>query len=93
MSHTQGKWKIKDFGNREVYIKSEEKEEVICKMAVGTFPIMHNAKRIVQLNNSFDGLLESCNRAKRIMETVYNRSERGLIFLNETIAQAEERTH
>lgn len=89
--HTQGKWTVKEviipigkepvYKNRSIYDKNHNWVATVIDEA--------NAKRICQMHNSFNGLLEVC---KDILK--YEEQNSGTPFrverLKQAIAQAEE---
>ena len=79
--HTQGKWTVKDNGTLNKTI--ETKDSVIAVVYNDS-----NAKRIVQMHNSFDGLLEACKLALKLSQgaQVKNKSAH---LLKSAIAKAE----
>ena len=93
--HTQGKWTAKRSGTLDRYIVLvEEPFGVIADIRERDAEA--NAKRIVQMNNSFDELLKACKEGlERIKHTQYHGMPVGhpnnmaMIQLEKAIAQAE----
>ena len=76
MTHTKGKWEIKNIGNPsngKIEIRRDagmSHPSKICTMPTLSDESYANAKRIVQMNNSFDGLLEAVRAVREYFQSV-----------------------
>ena len=96
MKHTEGKWTVRysKILLRNI-IEIEEPFQVIADIRDKNS--LANAKRIVQMNNSFDGLLEACKGMLYGLEDCIDINARGedkynsdMLEAKTAIAQAEE---
>ena len=98
MSHTEGKWTVeitKDNGGNDMLYRNIQDEN---NNRIAEYLGEDNAKRIVQMNNSFNDLLSALHATTAAFKTfiteaqepiVREISERSLIVVKQAITQAE----
>ena len=93
--HTKGKWTVEILEEPEIFLGDTNKfiARVCIDARIPEEERKANAKRIVQMNNSFDDLLEACKESKELLRQypAYVGINKEICeHLEQAIAKAEE---